>query len=66
VDTPECSETILNTALTEIPKQTNRTLVGYDTYPQGIAAIGPLSFYLPEERFLEAGAIMNGKRSGTR
>jgi hypothetical protein len=27
VDTPECSETILDTALTEIPKQTNRTIV---------------------------------------
>jgi hypothetical protein len=27
VDTPESSETILNTALTALPKQTNRTLV---------------------------------------
>jgi hypothetical protein len=27
VDTPECSKTMLNAALTAIPKQTNRTLV---------------------------------------
>jgi hypothetical protein len=32
VDTPECAETILNTALTASPKQTNGTLVGHDTY----------------------------------
>jgi hypothetical protein len=28
VDTPECSKTMLNAALTVIPKQTKRTLVG--------------------------------------
>jgi hypothetical protein len=33
VDSPECSKTMLNAALTAIPKQTNRTLVGHDTYP---------------------------------
>jgi len=32
VDTPESSETPLNTVRSAIPQQTNRTVVGHDAY----------------------------------